>query len=92
MQALRSACDILCAAWQLTYLEPAFRQQRYYPKGCPVQCPLYEGNTREYEPGLCPVAESIQPRLLQFKTNYMDMSIAQQKAEALARTIGYFQG
>ena len=44
--------DGIYAAWQLTYLEPAFRNQ--------------------YEPGLCPVAESLQPFLLQFKTNYWE--------------------
>ncbi len=84
--------DGIYAAWQLTYLEPAFRWQRYYPKGCPAQCPLYKGDVREYVPGLCPIAESIQPKLLQFKTNYMDMRVAQQKAEALSRTIAYFEG
>lgn len=83
--------DGIYAAWQLTYLEPAFRKREYYPKGCPVQCPLYEGRVQEYELGLCPVAESAQPKLLQFKTNYMDMSVAEQKAEALAKTIRYFR-
>ncbi len=83
--------DGVYAAWQLTYLEPAFREQRFYPKGCPIQCPLYEGQPQEYGAGLCPTAESIQPRLLQFKTNYMDISIAKRKADALARTIDYFE-
>ena len=72
--------DGIYAAWQLAYLEPAF--QRYQPQ---------EGHVQEYKPGLCPVAEAVQPKLLQFKTNYWDMSIAAQKAEALARTIEYFQ-
>lgn len=65
--------DGVYAAWQLTYLEPAFRLQK--------------GNSRK---DLCPIAESIQPRLLQFKTNYMEMEIAGQKADALAKTIRYF--
>jgi len=82
--------DGIYAAWQLTYLEPAFRQQRFYPRGCPVHCPHYQGAGQQYEPGLCPVAESVQPRLLQFKTSYVDMDIAEQKAEALAQTIKYF--
>ncbi len=84
--------DGIYAAWQLTYLEPAFRQQRFYPRGCPVHCPHYQGAGQQYEPGLCPVAESVQPRLLQFKTSYVDMDIAEQKAEALAQTIKYFGG
>lgn len=83
--------DGIYAAWQLTYLEPVFRRQRFYAKGCPTHCPLYDGH-REYKPGLCPIAESIQPKLLQFKTNYMDMSIAECKADALAKTIAHFRG
>lgn len=38
----------------------------------------------------CPVAEALQPRLMQFKTNYTDMDLAMSKAEALGKTIkGY---
>ena len=44
-----------------------------------------------YKQGLCPTTESIQPKLLQFKTSYMDLDVAEQKAEALAETIGYFE-
>jgi perosamine synthetase len=36
----------------------------------------------------CHVAESIQPRLMQFKTNYRDMAVAERKVEALEKTIG----
>ena len=82
--------DGIYSAWQLTYLEPTLRQQQFYPRGCPVHCPHYGGTGQQYEPGLCPVAESVQPRLLQFKTDYMDMDVAEQKAEALAKTINYF--
>ena len=82
--------DGIYAAWQLTYLEPAFLRQGYHPEGCPVDYPLDNGHIRQYGPGMCPTAESIQPKLFQFKTNYMDMSDAQQKTEALAKTIAYF--
>ena len=70
-------------AWQLTYLEPAFHGKNFSPGECPAQV---------YGASLCPVAESIQPKLLQFKTNYLDMAIAEQKAEALQKTIQYFGG
>jgi perosamine synthetase len=40
--------------------------------------------------GLCPVAEKIQPKLMQFKTNYRDLNLAEQKAEALRKTINEF--
>lgn len=82
--------DGIYAAWQLSHLEPVFRKHTFYPKECPVRCPHYKGELQEYGPGLCPNAESIQPRLLQFKTNYFDIKIAEQKAEALAKTILYF--
>ena len=68
--------DGIYAAWLPNYLEPAFRG--------------LSGAAQEYGAGLCPVAEAVQPRLLQFKTNYMDMGPAKQQAEALTRTIGYF--
>lgn len=82
--------DGIYAAWQLSYLEPVFRNYAFYQKGCPVRCPHYRGKLLEYHPGLCPTAEYIQPRLLQFKTNYFDINIAKQKADALAKTIEYF--
>jgi perosamine synthetase len=37
--------------------------------------------------GDCPVAESLQPKLMQFKTNYRDEALAIKKAEALYSTI-----
>jgi perosamine synthetase len=37
-------------------------------------------------PGLCPVAESIQPRLLQFKTNYYDTKEAERHADIVHAT------
>lgn len=37
--------------------------------------------------GYCPVAEETQQKLMQFKTNYRDIALAERKAEALNRTI-----
>jgi perosamine synthetase len=71
--------DGIYGAWQLTHLEPAFRSVKFSPD-----------QTQEFAPGLCPVAEAVQPELLQFKTNYSDLETAQQKAEALMHTIRYF--
>lgn len=82
--------DGIYAAWQLTYLEPVFRNHAFYPQKCPVKCPYYKGQLQKYVPGLCPNAEAVQPKLLQFKTNYLDKHIAEQKADALAKTIQYF--
>jgi perosamine synthetase len=82
--------DGIYAAWKLSYLEPVFRNHVFSPKGCPVRCPHYRGVLQRYEPGLCPNAEAIQPRLLQFKTNYFDADVAEKKAEALVRTVRSF--
>lgn len=38
----------------------------------------------------CPVAEAVQPRLMQFKTNYGAADEIARQAEALARTIDWF--
>lgn len=43
-----------------------------------------------YEAGICPVAERIQPRLVQFKTHYGDRETINREAEAIEKTIGYF--
>jgi len=54
------------------YLEPVFRS-------------LDIG--AHYGPGLCPIAEEIQSRIMQFKTNYRDLARAKQQTDLLARLI-----
>jgi len=71
--------DGMYAAWQLTYLEPALRGVRFS-----------SDQSQDYGPGLCPVAESIQPYLLQLKTNYFTEDSILHQAEMLAATILYF--
>ena len=66
--------DMAYGAWCVTYLEPMFQS----------------GDFGVYEPGLCPVAERIQPRLIQFKTNYGDQKTFGRQVEALAKTIAYY--
>lgn len=39
----------------------------------------------------CPVAETLQPQIMQFKTNYRSMELAEQKADALLKTIEGFR-
>lgn len=75
--------DGIYSAWQLTYLEPAFRGRDF----CVGRPPL-----QQYERGLCPIAESLQPNLLQFKTNYFDLNRAKRQAEVLHNTIACFEG
>ncbi|MGH9345575.1 MAG: DegT/DnrJ/EryC1/StrS family aminotransferase, partial [Terriglobia bacterium] len=57
--------DPMYGAWRLTYLEPAFYHQKLTPQ-----------QSQTYAEGLCPVAEALQPALLQFKTNYFDLEEA----------------
>jgi perosamine synthetase len=61
-------------AWSLTYLEPFFQEQF---------------GTR-YPIGLCPIAEKIQPQLIQLKTNYGDPDAVAKQTAALQKTISYF--
>lgn len=69
------------AAWRLTYHEPAFRHLAYRAD---VDA-LYYKATEGHIPRLCPVAEDLQPRLLQFQTN--DIASAEKNANALRRAI-----
>jgi perosamine synthetase len=77
--------DGIYAAWSVPYLEPVI-SERQFVKRCPW---VYE-NIHYYK-GLCPVAETIQPKLMQFKTNYRDIELAKKKANALSRVIKKFK-
>jgi perosamine synthetase len=72
----RAGGDPMYGAWQLSYLEPALRRTTLGPS-----------QTQVLDTGLCPIAESLQPRLLQFKTNYWDPADAERAACALADTV-----
>jgi perosamine synthetase len=39
------------------------------------------------EDGLCPEAEALQRRVMQFKTNYRNLGEARQKAEVLSKLV-----
>ncbi|MFA5139620.1 MAG: DegT/DnrJ/EryC1/StrS family aminotransferase [Elusimicrobiota bacterium] len=78
---IRQGGDGIYGAWAVPYLEPVIAQRGYVGR-----CPWVYEKVR-YGKGLCPVAESIQPKLMQFKTNYRDMELAERKAKALRRTI-----
>ncbi|MGO8696905.1 MAG: DegT/DnrJ/EryC1/StrS family aminotransferase [Limisphaerales bacterium] len=79
---LASGGDKFYAAWQLTYLEPLFRDALFGARS-----PFIE---RRYPRGLCPVSEAVQPRLVQFKTNYWGARDAQAQAEILQKTLQSF--
>jgi perosamine synthetase len=76
--------DGIYAAWALSY-EETVMSSGVYKKQAPH---YYEGI--EYPRGICPVAEAIQPKLMQFVTNYGSLEEAEPFVEALAKTIQYF--
>ena len=78
--------DGIYAAWKLTYLEPMFKTRSFLGR----EKFISEGILKSYEKGLCPVAERVQPKLLQFKTNYWNLTSAERQAEILKRTIDSF--
>ena len=50
----------------------------------------YDGVWQKYAEGLCPVAEFLQPRMIQLKTNYWDLDEAKQQVEILRKTIAEY--
>ena len=83
---MKNGGDGIYAAWTPTYLETVFQKDVFYGKGCPTHCPLYKGETN-YNKGLCPTVERIQPKIMQFCTNYGSIEEAMPKIDALEKTI-----
>ena len=65
--------DDFYAAWKLGYQEPFFKVE--FQKNSSVW--------QKFEKGLCPKAERLQKRLIQFKTNYWDKNRAEKQAKIL---------
>jgi perosamine synthetase len=78
---VESGGDGIYGAWSVPYLEPMV-STRQFVKRCPW---VYENIV--YPQGLCPVAETIQAKIMQFKTNYRDLALAERKAEVLRKVI-----
>lgn len=77
--------DGIYAAWALLYDETLFTTKAYKK-----HAPYYYENY-DFERGLCPVAEEIQPKIMQFVNNYGSVEEAEPKVEALIKTINYFK-
>jgi len=73
------------AAWQLTYLEPAFQTSKFLNR----ENLMNKYRIDEYKRGLCPVAEYLQPRILAFRTNEWDSEQLQVQTNALRKTIDF---
>lgn len=76
--------DGIYAAWALSYEETLVASSSY------KKLSPYYYNDLEFPRGICPVAEDIQPKLMQFVTNYGSREEAEPKVEALQKTIKYF--
>jgi len=76
--------DGIYGAWSVAYLEPMIATRQFASR-----CPWVYENVK-YEAGLCPVAEAVQPKIMQFKTNYRDAKLAEIKANVLLKTIKDF--
>ena len=76
--------DGFYGAWSVPYLEPLITDRKFVSR-CPE---IYK--EIKYEKGLCPVAEKIQPKIMQLKTNYRDLQLTYKKAEALEKTIKFY--
>ena len=70
--------DRFYGTWSLSYLEPALEGMNFPEHGI------------RYEEGLCPVAESLQPYLIQLKTNFESLDYGKQQSEFLKKTIEQF--
>lgn len=76
--------DGIYAAWTLSYQEDSMDDVK-----CLLESIGLKGRFN-YETSICPVAEKIQPQLMQFTTNQKDESEMESQAEALEKTIKYF--
>jgi len=76
-QYIEMGGDGFYGACKVPYLEPAFRDLVV--------------NGISYIAGICPVAEEIQPQIMQFKTNYRDIDVAKEKTDILKELIHKLQ-
>ena len=70
---IKKGGDGFYSACVVPYLEPVFQNNPKY--------------NRKFIRGLCPVAEEMQKKIMQFKTNYRSLKEAKQKADILFNLI-----
>jgi perosamine synthetase len=79
--------DNVYAAWKLSYQEPSFKNLRFLGR----EKLISKKNLKNYsKKKLCPNAEYIQPRILQFKTNYWKIKDMYKQANVLEKTLKFF--
>jgi perosamine synthetase len=76
--------DGIYACWSVPYLEPVIAKGKF------VRRAPWIYNKIKYPKVICPIAERIQPKIMQFKTNYRDLRLAEKKAKVLRAVIRKF--
>jgi perosamine synthetase len=77
--------DGIYGAWSVPYLEPMILKGDFSKR----QPDIYKNVN--YHKGMCPVAERIQKNMMQFKTNYRNLELAEKKAQILYKVIKSFK-
>jgi perosamine synthetase len=70
--------------WKITYQEDLFTNRAF------ERLDPSHYRTLSYELGICPIAEKVQPRLLQFSTNQGSNEEIESQVNALEKTIEFF--
>ena len=82
--------DGFYGAYLPTHREPIFANLNKAVEADPKRYPQWAGRLPDYRQWTCPVWESIQPRMVQLKTNYFDADTSRREADILAQTIRHF--
>jgi len=75
------------------YLWPVFYEPIAYGRGCPMMCPHHEGaafRQANYQPGSCPNAEEILPKMMLVGVTCGDRAEHQRNAELFGKAIDHF--
>ena len=83
--------DGFYGALSLQHQETVMIEKLFYGTYIPAKSDLYKDKFN-YNNNSWPVAESIQPIMMQFKTGYRDMDKAKRVADALRKTIKHIEG
>ena len=78
---IQNGGDGIYGAWSVPYLEPVMANGNFRK----MNPHLY--NKISYGKGLCPVAEEVQQKIMQLKTNYRDLKLAKEKSFIFKKTI-----
>jgi len=81
---IKNGGDGIYAAWSLCYQEDLIPEIKHRLNKLGLK------NRLNADKGICPIAENIQPILMQLTTNQKDISDMRMQAKALKKTIKYF--